>query len=547
MTDHSPLPTPDQYSLTIGQLLTPAVQHYPQQEIVFASHTRFSYNRLYRRIHQLCNLLLQRGIRPGMTVAVADWDSHRYLECYFAIPMVGATLMTLNVRLAPDQQHYTLQHANAQMVLVHDDFAPALATMQPELPAVTSWVRLTEQPDTAGHGGLPWCGEYEALLHARQEHAALPVISEHQRATLFYTTGTTGHPKGVSFSHRQLVLHSLAVTAALASPASGQRLHRQDVYMPITPMFHVHAWGLPYIATMLGLKQVYPGRYQAENLLELIRQEGVSFSHCVPTLLQMIFNAPGSDRYDLRQWKVIIGGARLPLALARQARSRGIDIWTGYGMSETGPILTLAQLRPDQHHTDDQATEQLCRAGMAIPLVELQVMDETGQPVNWDDQQQGEIVVRAPWLTQGYLHNEQASAELWAGGYLHTRDIGSISAQGSLRLTDRAKDMIKTGGEWISSQDIEHLLLHHPGVNDAAVIGIPHPLWGERPIAIIVANHDANRDALPDQIRQALAVQAEQGHLSRYAIPDQVYIADKLPRTSVGKTDKKQLRQVYVN
>ena len=311
--------------------------------------TRYTYRTLRQRIGRLATGLAALGVKPGDTVAVMDWDSHRYLECYFAIPMMGAVLQTVNIRLSPEQILYTLNHARADVVLCLNEFLPLLDAIKENLETVKTFVLLSDGDAEASqaHALVPFAAEYEDLLAHSAPDFAFPDFDENTRATTFYTTGTTGNPKGVYFSHRQLVLHTLAVLGSLASTPEHQRFHRGDVYMPITPMFHVHAWGVPYVATAMGVKQVYPGRYLPESLLTLIQQEGVTFSHCVPTILHMLLTHPASQHVDLSRWKVVIGGSALPKGLAKMALDRGIDIFGGYGMSETGPVMSLAQLKPD--------------------------------------------------------------------------------------------------------------------------------------------------------------------------------------------------------
>jgi len=362
-------------------------------------------------------------------------------------------------------------------------------------------------------------------------------------ATTFYTTGTTGMPKAVCFSHRQLVLHTLGVLGALASPQFGQSVRHGDVYMPLTPMFHVHAWGLPYVATLLGLKQVYPGRYDADLLLALRRREQVTYSHCVPTILQMLLSAPSAAATDFSGWKITVGGSAMSTALARQALDRGIDVFAAYGMSETCPFL-LANRLLEQSETgrrDDEVATR-CLTGLPLPLVDLRVVDEQMNDVPHDGRTVGELVVRAPWLASGYVGDEEASAELWAGGYLHTRDIASIDAAGYVQIRDRAKDMIKSGGEWISSLQLEELIARHPGVAEAAVIAVQDERWGERPLAVIVPRSGAGDPPTLENITLHLEAQVAAGALPRYALPDRIELVDALPRTSVGKLDKKALR-----
>ncbi|SAK94276.1 AMP-dependent synthetase and ligase [Caballeronia catudaia] len=533
------------YPLLIKQLMHTALSHAPDQEIAYRGETRLTYRAMQERIARLANGLTRHGAVMGSTVAVMDWDSHRYLECYFAIPMMGAVLQTVNVRLSPAEIAYTINHAGAQILLVHSDFLPVVESIRDQLESVRAFILIDEDSEGSAHT-TPFADEYERMLAASESTCDFPDFDENTRATTFYTTGTTGLPKGVCFSHRQLVLHTITGMAALASPASGQRFHRGDVYMPITPMFHVHAWGMPYIATMLGVKQVYPGRYVPERLMNLVRDEGVTFSHCVGTILHMLLNCEDAKRIDLSKWKIVIGGGALPHGLARAALERGIDIFAGYGMSETCPLLSLAQLKPGSESLDiDEEVRLRCKTGLPIPLVDLRIVNEEGSDVAHDGHASGEIVVRAPWLTQGYLKDEAASAQLWDGGYLHTQDIGNIDPDGYLQITDRIKDVIKSGGEWVSSLEIESLISLHPGVSEVAVIGIKDEKWGERPVALVVLKAQSN--VSEDDIRHHVLAFSEAGKISKYAVPQIVKIVDWLDKTSVGKLNKKRLREQFAS
>ncbi|MGE8217266.1 MAG: fatty acid--CoA ligase [Stenotrophomonas maltophilia] len=536
----SPAAEAQAFPLLIKQLLLTPLAVHPDQEIVYADTVRFDYRTLHARIGQRAGLLTSLGVGHGDTVAVMDWDSNRYLESYFAVPMIGAVLMTVNIRLAPEQIAYTLNHSGAQVILVNRDFLPVLDSIRGQLPEVRARVLLE---DVAGPLPAGFATEYEAGLRAATPLARFPDFDENSRATMFYTTGTTGLPKGVFFSHRQLVLHSLAAMAALGSAPSQGRLHRGDVYMPITPMFHVHAWGLPYLATLMGIKQVYPGRYLPDRLLALIAREKVTFSHCVPTILHMLLEHPASADTDLSHWKVIIGGAALPRALAQRALACGIDIFGGYGMSETCPLLTIAQIDVDALDDPEQVLSLRTKAGIPVPLVDLRIVDAAMADVAHDGLATGEVVVRTPWLTQGYLHDPDASAALWAGGYLHTGDIGNIDADGYLRVTDRIKDVIKTGGEWISSLALEDIIALHPAVNEVAVIGIADTKWGERPLPLVV--RQPGSEVTEAEIIALVAARSRSGDISRYAIPDCVRFVEAIERTSVGKINKKKLRSLH--
>jgi fatty-acyl-CoA synthase len=535
-------PAAYKYPLLIKQLLHAPMLHALDREIVYRVG-RYTYRDFRQRIGRLATALAVKGIVHGDVVGVLDWDSHRYLECYFAIPMMGATLQTVNVRLSPEQVLFTLNHARPKLLLVNAEFLPLVEQLREKLESVESIIVMTDEDGSPekSHG---FSGTYEELLAASAADYDFPDFDENTRATMFYTTGTTGVPKGVYFSHRQLVLHTLIDLVGFGSPASQGRFHREDVYMPITPMFHVHGWGLPYAATAAGVKQVYPGRYQPELLLNLIKTEGVTFSHCVPTILQMLLSAPNSKDIDLSKLKMVIGGAALTKALAKAAMQRGIDIFAGYGMSESGPILTIAQLREHELTGDlDAEAELRTKTGTPVPLVDFRIVDAEMKDVAHDGRTAGEIVVRAPWLTMGYLNNPASSEKLWEGGYLHTGDIGTMTAHGVVQITDRIKDVIKTGGEWISSIELEDILLQMPGLSEAAIIGVADAKWGERPLAILVVHPGGSVDDAA--VQKHVKAYVDKGVISRFAIPDRIKFVDALDKTSVGKIDKKVLRVKY--
>ena len=528
------------YPLLIGQLLHRARAVAQDQEIVYADVMRYRYRDFFRRIQQLANVLHDLGVRFGDTVAVMDWDTHRYLECYFAVPMMGATLQTVNVRLSHEQIAYTLNHAEPKVVLVNRMFLSIIAAMAKDLQSVKCFVLLDDDGDEARPDGF--AGEYESLLTRAADRYDFPEFDENTRATTFYTTGTTGLPKGVYFSHRQLVLHTVGVSAAMALASEQGRIHSGDVYMPMTPMFHVHAWGMPYLATMAGMKQVYPGRYMPDTLLSLKEREGVTFSHCVPTILQMLLAHPKSASVDLRGWKVVIGGSALPAGLAEAGKARGIDVFAGYGMSETCPVLTLAQL-PTEEIGGPQDTALRCRTGLPIPLAEVRIVDEEMRDMPHDGKTVGELVVRAPWLTQSYVKDPEQSEALWDGGYLHTQDIGHMNEQGWLQITDRIKDVIKTGGEWLSSLTLENMLSTHPAVAEAAVIPVKDEKWGERPMALVVKKPGVMVTDV--ELRRIFEKAAEEGKISRFGIIERIEFVEELHKTSVGKLNKRAMRQVY--
>ncbi len=349
------------YPLLIKNLLfAPAVDN-PDQEIVYRGAVRFSYRQFQERVRRLAAALGKIGVRPGDTVGVMDWDSNRYLECFFAVPMIGAVLHTVNTRLSAEQLVYTISHAEDAVIIVNSEFLPMLDQIKGRIDTVKKLILID---DSGTAPAAMFDGEYESLLAAADPILEFPDFDENTRATTFYSTGTTGMPKGVYFSHRQLVLHTFATIATLATSVTQGRFHREDVYMPLTPMFHVHAWGIPYVATTLGVKQVYPGKYVPEILLKLIAEERVTFSHCVPTILNMLVNSPAAAGADLSRWKVLIGGSALPRSVAIAALKRGVDVAVGYGLSESCPVLTLSQLSSRQLELGiEEQADLRCRTG----------------------------------------------------------------------------------------------------------------------------------------------------------------------------------------
>ncbi|NMF98875.1 fatty acid--CoA ligase [Aromatoleum toluolicum] len=545
MPDNTIVATPSAYTypLLVKQLLLNSVSLHGDQEITYRGEMRYTFREFRQRVGKLASALTALGVRHGTTVAVMDWDSHRYLESYFGIPMMGATMFTVNVRLSPQQIAYTLNDAEAEVVLVHADFVPLLEQLKPELKTVRQIVVMADGQAVPATS-LSFAGEYEALVGSASADFEFRDFDENTKAATFYTTGTTGDPKGVCYSHRQIVMHTLGTALSLTSQPEGQRLHREDVYMPITPMFHVLAWGVPYIAVLLGLRTVLPGRYVPDVLLKLKREEKVTFSHCVPTILQMLLQAPSGADQDLSGWKIIIGGSALSPALCRAAVERGIDVFAGYGMSETGPVVALAQLSAVDATSDlDEEVHLRCLTGRPVPLVDFRVVDADMNDVPRDGKTQGEIVLRAPFLTQGYFKKPEASEELWAGGYLHTQDVAVVRPDGFVQIVDRIKDVIKTGGEWVSSIEVEGLIGEVPGVQESAVVGVRDEKWGERPMAYVVCKPGVTVDV--ETIRHHLLGLVESKRISKYAVPDAeriVFVAE-IPKTSVGKINKKLLRE----
>jgi len=488
------------YPLLIKHLLHRPLACNPNQQIV-SGNSRYNYRTLRQRIGQLASGLAALGITRGSTVAVMDWDNHRYLECFFAVPMMGAVLHTINVRLSPEQIIYTINHAEDDVILVHEDFMPIIEQIEDRFERPMKLVFLQDESDT---NSPDICEiEYEAMLAATDGDFDFQDFDENTPATTFYTT-------------------------------------------PITPMFHVHAWGVPYVATLMGVKQVYPGRYEPAALLGMIEREGVTFSHCVPTILHMMLTTPEADRVDLSGWKVIIGGSALSQGLAKSAVERGINVFAAYGMSETCPFLTAAELSgADEVSTDDETIARRCKTGQPTVLVDLRVVDSNMNDVPRDGTSTGEVAVRTPWLTQGYTGNAEGSEALWEGGYMHTGDVGYIDETGSLQITDRMKDIIKSGGEWISSLELEDIVSRCAGVSEVAAIGIEDERWGERLMLLITRSPEVTDMIDEEDILKVIRQRVDIGELSKWATPERIEFVSELPRTSVGKLDKKAMRATY--
>ncbi len=533
--------SPAYFPLLIKSLLRTPLQNAPETEIVSDGLMRYTYRDFDTRLKTLASGLSRHGIGHGDVVAVMDWDTHRYFECFFAVPMLGAVLHTVNIRLAPAQIAYTIDHAEDDVILVHADFLPLMEEVMPLVKRKVRLILLRDDPAQDPECSFDFVTSYDEMMAGPATDFEFPDFDEGTRATTFYTTGTTGEPKAVAYSHRQLVLHTMGLLAGFGPIETSNRLHRGDVYMPITPMFHVHAWGFPYAATLLGIKQVYAGRYTPANLLRLIAEERATFSHCVPTILQMLLSAPEAADTDLSRLKMLIGGSALPRGLAESALAQGINVYTGYGLSETCPVLTFAVLDPD----DEADVEARLKTGNPLPLVDLQTVGAGMAELPRDGASTGEVVVRAPWLNAEYVKNPEATEALWEGDYLHTGDVGHIDASGALMITDRMKDVIKSGGEWVSSLELESLVSAVDGVAEVAAIGVQDDKWGERPVLLIVAREGAEEVAIKDGISAAAQQAVAAGNLSKWAVPDQFRFVAEIAKTSVGKIDKKRLRAEF--
>ncbi len=533
------------YQLLLKHILEYGVTWSPDQEVIYKDQFRYTYKKMYRRVLSLASALQSHGVTMGTKVGVIEWDSHRYLEMYFAIPGIGGVLHTINPNLSPENVIYTVNHAEDEILIFNQDFLPLVEQIRTRVPSIKKFVLISE---TGQMPTIPWVdGEYEAFASSKPQMDELPDFDEHMQATLAYTTGTTGRPKGVYFSHRQLVLQTYAGWGSMATLGNYGGLGKHEVYMPLTPMFHVHAWGFPYVATTFGWKQIYNGRYDPEIAIKMFKEHNVTFSHCVPTILQMILTHPDAKDVDFSGWKVIIGGARLTKGLAIEAEKRGIMVTTAYGLSETCPLLVLGNLKPhmEKGWNADRQLDQKIKTGVSMPLIKTRVVAADGKEVAWNGEETGEIVVRAPWLTPGYYMDPERSEKLWAGGWMHTGDVANVDEFGYMQIVDRIKDVIKSGGEWIVSLELENLLSLHEDVLEAGVIGVPDEKWGERPLAVVILVEGAPECINQNVLNNFLQTYVEDGTITKWAVPDHYVFVEELPRTSVGKIDKKALRLKY--
>lgn len=534
------------YQLTINRLLDRTLYRKSKSEIVYKNR-RYTWPQFYDRVKMLASSLEHIGVKKGIRVGVLDFDTHRYLEAYYAVPMMGAVLHTVNIRLPPEHIAYTIDNAEDEVLMVRDDFLPLLGKGLPMLKRVKTLITMS---DTGSAPSFQSQGlnvrYYEDLVASGDVGYEFKEPGENDMATLFYTSGTTGMPKGVWFTHRQIVLHTLASLVGFSQAPKRYSLEAGDVIMPVVPFFHVHCWGNPYNAGLLGSKFVLAGRYDPLNILELVKNERVDFSAMVPSILNMIVNVPNVYDYkeSLSRWKVVIGGAALPKGLALKARALGIRVMSGYGLSETAPVLTLATPTESYLNLNDEELldKVLLKTGLPIPLVQLRVVDEKMKDVPRDSKTPGEIVVRAPWLTKEYYKDEEKSRELWRDGWLHTGDMAVIDDEGYITIVDRIRDAIRSGSEWISSVLLEDYISRYPKVLEAAVIGMKNEQWGERPLAIIYSKETITEDELKIHMSRLV----DEGKIAKFWVPDKfVIVQEPLPKTSTGKIDKKPLRQKY--
>ena len=529
------------YPLLLTNFMNRAAKYFPDKEIVsvFPSETfRYGYGEWYRRVCQLAHALESLGIKKGDRVASFALNNHRHLELYFGVPCMGAVLHTLNIRLSQENLIYIINHAGDRVVFLDEDLFFLLEPVMDRLKTVELYVIMSQTGKMPATKLAP-AVLYDDLIKKFPEKYDFPLDrDENDPCLICYTSATTGDPKGVVYSHRGLVLHTFSVAASLGALESDCTLH-------IVPMFHANAWGAPFVSVMLGMKQVLPGRQilEMKSLCKIIAEEKVTFSCGVPTIWMMMYQyleAGGEHDFSTIR-RFYSGGSAIPIHLLKTFEKKyGVPMAQGYGSTETSPLVTISNLKSchDCLSLDEQIKIK-ATAGVPVPGLELKIVNDKGEEAAMNGQDMGEICIRGPWIASEYYKDPETSKRIFGDGWFHTGDIGTMNEEGYITLVDRVKDMIKSAGEWISSIDLENAIMEHPKVLEAAVIGIPHEKWQERPCACVVCKPEHKGAVTKDEIVDFL-----KERVAKWWLPDEVVFMDSIPRTSVGKFSKKDLRKI---
>ena len=526
-----------EYPLTLTHFLRRARTFFPRREVVSrlpdGTLHRYTYADYYARTCRLASALGRIGVQPGDRVATLCWNHYRHLEAYFAVPGVGAVLHTLNLRLHPSELSYIARHAGDRVAIVDRSLLPLFNEFRREVPSLERVIVVADDgPCPAGEV------DYETLLAEQNDNFDWPDLDERSAALMCYTSGTTGQPKGVLYSHRSTTLHTLAL-----SMVDTKGICERDAVLPVVPMFHANAWGMPFAAVGVGAKLVFPGPdLRPESILDLMAAERVTFAAAVPTVwlgaLALLDAEP--KRWDLSAMRMIsVGGSAAPPSLIDGfAKRHGIHMCHAWGMTETNPLATISRVKLGLDTADGTELERRAKQGFAVPFVEQRHVDDEGTVLPWDGEQMGELQVRGPWVARAYYESEEGSDKFTEDGWFKTGDIVTIDPEGYVQITDRAKDVIKSGGEWISTQALENALMSHASVLEAAVFAARHEKWGERPLAAIVLKpgQKVDKEALAAHIRSQFA---------KWWMPDDYLFIDEIPRTSTGKFKKLELRRLY--
>jgi acyl-CoA synthetase (AMP-forming)/AMP-acid ligase II len=523
------------YPLTLQHVLWRVQRLFGKKEIVTKREEgvhRYTYADLSRRVAQLAHVLRRLGVKPGDRVATLAWNNYRHLELYYAVPCTGAVLHTLNLRLFPDQLEFTIKDAGDSVLFVDRTLLPLLSKVAGRIPTVRQIVVLNDGGPLPEHQ-LGELLDYETLLADERTDFDWPQIEERAAAGICYTSGTTGNPKGVVYSHRSQFLHAMTV---LQRDTIG--MSESDVLLPVVPMFHANSWGIPYAAGLAGTKLIFPDRFMGDGqtLLDLAEQEGATMLAGVPTIWINLFGVlEKSGRRLPRVHTVLCGGSAVPRALMEGMDRVGLRILHAWGMTETSPIGSVGIVR--SWIPPEQALETRLKQGVAVPGVEIRIADlASGEELPWDGEAFGEIQCRGPWIAKGYNNNADTT-RVTDDGWFRTGDVATIDPDGYIAIVDRTKDVIKSGGEWISSVELEGAIMAHPKVLEAAVVGLPHSKWQERPVAYLVPRPEHKGKVTAEEINEFLSHK-----VASWWLPDEIRFIDEVPKTSTLKFDKKALR-----
>jgi fatty-acyl-CoA synthase len=523
--------------LLVSSLITFADRHHGDTEIVSRTIEgpihRYTIRQSHARMRRLANALRRLGVAQGDRIATLAWNGYRHFEIYFAVSGMGAVCHTINPRLFDEQIAYIVNHAEDAYLFFDLTFAPLVERLKPHCPKVRGWVAMTDRARMPA--ALPDALCYEELVAAEDDAFQWPVLDERLASSLCYTSGTTGNPKGVLYSHRSTVLHSYG-----AALPDSMNLSARDVVLPVVPMFHANAWGLPYSCMLAGCKMVFPGAaLDGKSLHELFESEGVTFSAGVPTVWLALLQHMAETRRRFGTLKrTVIGGSACPPAMIRTFEEEyGVEVLHAWGMTEMSPLGTVAQLKAKHRDADPAARRAVKnKQGRAIFGVDLKIVDGEGRELPWDGVAFGNLMVKGPWIADGYFKGE--GGDPLVDGWFPTGDVVTIDPDGYIQVTDRSKDVIKSGGEWISSIELENIAVAHPAVAEAAVIGVPHPKWDERPLLLVQLKKDAR--ATRDEL-----LAFYDGKVAKWWVPDDVVFVDALPHTATGKLLKTRLRDEY--
>ncbi len=526
--------------LLISSLITFAERHHGDGEIVSrrveGDIHRYTYRELAQRSRQLANALEALGLQQGERVASIAWNGYRHMEMYFGVSGSGRVLHTINPRLHPEQVAWIVNHAEDQVLCFDMTFLPLVQAVHAKCPTVKKWVALCDADKLPADSGIPGLTSYEDWIGAASSTYAWPQIDENSASSMCYTSGTTGNPKGVLYSHRSTTLHAYA--AALPDVMN---LSARDAVLPVVPMFHVNAWGIPYSAALTGCKVVFPGpALDGKSVYELVEAEGVTFAAGVPTVWQMLLTHVRSNglKFSTLQRTVIGGSACPPAMITAFQEEFGVHVLHAWGMTETSPLGTLCTLK-NKHLQLPRAQQELLqqKQGRAICGVDLKIIGGDGRELPWDGKTYGDLLVRGPWILDSYFKGDSPLIKDENGvGWFPTGDVATIDADGFMQITDRSKDVIKSGGEWISSIDVENIAMAHPAVAMAACIGMPHPKWDERPIVAVSLKPGAS-------VTREELLKFYEGKTAKWQIPDDVVFVEAIPLGATGKMLKTKLRE----